>query len=180
MGKKKPTKAAGLRKQANEQSKDAGSKKQTSEQRHARDCKICNHKDREVIEAEFVGWADVTELAKEYQLSRNSIYRHAEMMGLREKRRVNIRAALERIIEKAGSVQVTAAAVVTAVQALAKINAQGEWVERVEHVDLRAVFDRMSRDEMDAYAREGKLPAWVGEFLSGATRVQANEEAGDG
>jgi hypothetical protein len=154
--------------------------KQTSEQRHARDCKICNHQEREAIEAEFVGWTDVTQLAKDYGLSRNSVYRHAEMMGLREKRRQNIRAALERIIEKAGSVQVTAAAVVSAVQALAKINAKGEWVERVEHVDLHAVFDRMSREELDTYARDGKLPAWVGEFLSGATRIRANMEAIDG
>ena len=171
MSKKKTAKDRGAK------PRDAGSTKQTSEQRHARDCKICNHQDRATIEAEFIAWADVTQLAKDYDLSRNSVYRHAEMMGLREKRRINVRAALERIIEKADSVQVTAAAVVAAVQALAKINAKGEWVERVEHIDLHAVFDRMSRDELDAYAKDGKLPAWVGEFLSGATRIQATEEA---
>jgi hypothetical protein len=87
----------------------------------------------------------------------------------------NIRAALGRIIEKAGTVEVTAAAVVSAIHAYAKINANGEWVERVEHVDLRAVFDRMSRQELEIYARENKLPTWVDDFLGG-TRVQAIEE----
>jgi hypothetical protein len=153
--------------------------KQTSQERHARDCKICNHKNREAIEHEFISWGDVTQLAKTQGLSRNSIYRHAEMMGLYEKRRRNVRAALERIIEKAASVDVTAAAVVSAIQAYAKINANGEWVDRVEHVDLKAVFDRMSREELDIYAREGKLPPWVNEFV-GATHVEAGEETVNG
>jgi hypothetical protein len=74
---------------------------------------------------------------------------------------------------------VTASVIVAAVQALAKINANGEWVDRVEHVDLRAVFDRMSREELEIYARENKLPTWVDDFLGG-TRVQAIEEVTGG
>jgi len=30
----------------------------------------------------------------------------------------------------------------------------------IENVRLREAFDRMSREELEAYAREGKLPAW--------------------
>lgn len=30
----------------------------------------------------------------------------------------------------------------------------------IEHTRLREAFDRMSRKELEAYAREGKLPAW--------------------
>jgi len=149
--------------------------KQSSQERHARDCKVCNHEQREAIEHEWTSWGDTTQIAKDYDLSRNSIYRHAEMMGLYEKRRCNVRAALERIIEKAGAVDVTAAAVVSAIQAYAKINANGEWVDRVEHVDLKAVFERMSREELDLYARDGTLPPWTREFL-GATRVQSIAE----
>jgi hypothetical protein len=50
-------------------------------------------------------------------------------------------AALGRIIEKAGEVDVTASAVVAAVQAFAKINAAGEWIERTEIVSLNQLFD---------------------------------------
>jgi hypothetical protein len=151
--------------------KDSRPKKLTSQERHARDCKVCNHKQREAIEGEWISWGDTTQIAKDHILSRNSIYRHAEMMGLFAKRDRNIRAALGRIIEKAGAVDVTAAAVVSAIHAYAKINANGEWVDRVEHVDLKAVFDRMSREELDLYAKEGTMPAWTKEFL-GATPLQ--------
>lgn len=165
MGKTKPSKAT--------------IPKLTSQDRHARDCKVCNHKEREAIECEWTSWGDTTQIAKDYGLSRNSLYRHAEMMGLREKRQRNIRAALERIIEKAGGVEVTAAAVVSAIQAYAKINANGEWVDRVEHVDMRAVFDRMSREELDLYAKNGTMPPWTKEFLGG-TPLQAIGENYDG
>jgi hypothetical protein len=38
----------------------------------------------------------------------------------------------ERIIEPAGEVDVTASAVVSAVQAYSKIDAAGQWIERTE------------------------------------------------
>jgi hypothetical protein len=58
------------------------------------------------------------------------VYRHAHAFGLFEKRKRIVRAALERIIEKAGEVEVTASAVVGALQAYAKINANGQWVDQ--------------------------------------------------
>jgi hypothetical protein len=54
-------------------------------------------------------------MGKQYGLSRDSIYRHAHALGLMDKRRRNVRAALEKIIEKAGDVEVSATAVVSAV-----------------------------------------------------------------
>lgn len=55
-----------------------------------------------------------------------------------DKRRRNIRAALERIIEKAGEVEVNAAAVVSAIGTYARINSRGEFIERSETVNLNA------------------------------------------
>jgi hypothetical protein len=57
-------------------------------------------------------------------------------------------------------VQVTAAAVVAAVKAYAKINAQGLWNDRTETVNLNDLFERMSQDELEAYAQTGKFPGW--------------------
>lgn len=150
-----------------------------TQSRHERDCKVCRHPQRESIEQEWASWGDTSEIAKTYSLSRDSIYRHAHALGLFEKRRRNVRAALEKIIEKAGGVEVTAAAVVSAVQAYAKINAQGRWVERVEHVDFRELFDRMTREELDEYARSGELPRWSAEFLA-ATGRYSNRGGEDG
>ena len=91
-----------------------------------------------------------------------------------DKRRRNVRAALERIIERAGEVDVTAAAVVAAVQAYSKINAMGQWVDRSEHVNLNELFERMTREEMETYAKEGTLPAWFEEAV-GATDTDGRE-----
>jgi hypothetical protein len=76
------------------------------------------------------------------------------------KRQRNIRAALERIIEKAGEVDVTASAVVAAVQAYAKINSAGQWSDGVEQVSLNDLFDRMTTQELEDYAQSGALPGW--------------------
>jgi hypothetical protein len=129
--------------------------------RHQRTCTICGHPQCDEIERAFVGWQSPAEIAKEFRLAdRASVYRHAHAFGLFEKRQRNVRAALEKIIERAGEVEVTASAVVAAVQAYAKINAAGEWIDRTESVTMRDLFDRMSTEELESYARTGALPAW--------------------
>jgi hypothetical protein len=94
--------------------------------RHEAKCTICCHPNREEIEQAFVNWNSPKRIAQEYSVTRDSIYRHARALNLMEKRRRNVRAALERIIESAGEVEVNAAAVVSAVATYAKINSRGE------------------------------------------------------
>ena len=129
--------------------------------RHQRTCSVCRHEQREEIESAFIGWRSPAAIAKDYGLAdRSSVYRHARALELFEKRRRNIRAALEHIIEKAGDVDVTASAVVAAVQAYAKINAAGEWIDRTETTSMNFLFERMSSQELEAYAQTGELPGW--------------------
>src|SRR5438132_4218282 len=124
--------------------------------RHAAVCKICTHTQREEIERDFINWESPASITKQYGLrNRASVYRHAHALGLFPKRQRNVRAALEKIIERAGEVEVNAASVVSAVGAYARINATGQWVERSEHLDLNQLFDRMTAAELDEYAREG-------------------------
>jgi hypothetical protein len=141
---------------------------------------VCRHGQRDEIESAFVGWRSPAAIAEEFGLAdRASVYRHAHALGLVEKRRRNIRAALERIIEKAGEVDVTASAVVAAVQAYAKINAAGEWIDRTETVSMNELFDRMSGDELEAYAQSGVLPRWFRTTV-GATAGDSPEVASYG
>src|SRR5208337_3893803 len=147
--------------------------------RHERQCRICTHARRADIEEAFVGWVSSARIAKQYGISRDAIYRHAHVFGLMGQRRRNIRAALERIIEKAGEVDVNAAAVVSAASAYARINSRGEWVERTETVNLNALFDRMSQAELEAYAKDGVLPSWFTETL-GATATDSQEPENEG
>jgi len=129
--------------------------------RHKPTCSVCRHAQREEIETAFIGWRSPAAIAEEYGLAdRASVYRHAHALGLFPKRQKNIRAALERIIEKAGEVDVTASAVVAAVQAYAKINAAGEWIDRTENTSMNELYERMSNQELEEYAQRGKLPEW--------------------
>jgi hypothetical protein len=129
--------------------------------RHRAHCSVCTHERCADIDSDFIEWKSPAVIAADYGLAdRMNVYRHAHALGLFGKRQRNIRAALEKIIEKAGEVEVTSAAVVTAVQAYAKINAQGQWIDRSEHVNLNELFERASRKELDVYAKDGTLPAW--------------------
>jgi hypothetical protein len=82
-----------------------------------------------------------------------------------------VRCALESIIERANEADITASAVVAAVQAYSKINSAGQWIERAEDVSFKDLFERMSRQELDVYAKGGKLPAWFPLKLKGADQV---------
>jgi hypothetical protein len=129
--------------------------------RHQRACSVCAHAQREEIEEDFIGWRSPAAITEEFGLAdRASVYRHSHALGLFEKRRRNIRAALERIIERAGEVDVTASAVVAAIQAYAKINSAGQWIDRTEQVTMNDLFDRMSTQELEDYAQSGALPGW--------------------
>ncbi len=51
--------------------------------RHAAECKICAHAQREEIEREFINWRSPVAIAKHYKLAnRASVYRHAHALGL--------------------------------------------------------------------------------------------------
>jgi hypothetical protein len=143
--------------------------------RHAAECKICAHASCAEIEREFVNWAGANQIAKLYGVSRDGVYRHAHALDLFRKRQRNIRAALERIIEQAGEVDVNAAAVVSAIMAYAKINGRGEWIERAETLNLNDLFERMAAPELEAYAADGVLPSWF-ESTVGATASSGEPE----
>ena len=150
--------------------KDSGPTAPVNLGRHRRNCTICAHAEREEIESRFVAWQSPAAIAGEYGLAdRTSVYRHAHALGLFGRRQRNIRAALERIIEKSGEVEVTASAVVGAIQAYAKINAAGQWIERSEQVNLNDLFERMTNQELEEYAQHGTLPGWFQRTAVSAT-----------
>ena len=146
--------------------------------RHEAKCSICLHLQREEIEAAFVDWLSPTRIAAAYKISRDSVYRHAAALGLLPRRQKNIRRALEKIIEQAGEVEVNATAVVSAIQAYAKINAQGQWIDRSETVNLNELFDRMTQAELERYAQDGTLPAWFHETAGTSRATQDNKPKG--
>jgi hypothetical protein len=136
--------------------------KATSLGRHEQNCRVCCHEQRAEIEREFTTWRSPAKIASEYGLkNRASIYRHAHALNLFAKRARNIRAALERIIEGVDDIEfVNASAIVAAITAFVKLNSQGQLIERTEQINLNDLFERMTPEELRAYAETGKLPPW--------------------
>jgi hypothetical protein len=132
-------------------------------ERHSRDCSVCEHRDRQEIEREISEWKPVTVVARERKISRAAMYRHVRAMGLLGRRDRNIKAALANFIERGYRVKVTASSFVAAIQAYAKINAEGEWIDKVEDIHAtqnRSQLERMTRGELARYIEKNELPAW--------------------
>lgn len=139
--------------------------------RHAKFCKICNHPQREEIEEDYVSWLGPAKIKDKYGLADvSTIYRHARATGLADKRDRNIKAALSRIIEKAGDVVPNSAAIVQACIAYAKINSEGRFVDRTERIDLNKLFAECSTAELEKYCATGELPLWFQQTVGPAER----------
>ncbi|MFY9560122.1 MAG: hypothetical protein WAQ52_07800 [Terriglobales bacterium] len=145
--------------------------------RHEAQCSICKHPNREEIEREFVGWGSPAKIAKTYSLQRDTVYRHARACDLFEPRGRNVKAALGRMIERVCDVPINASAIVAAIGAYSKINANGQWVERRETVDMVELFKRMTRNELRGYVDRGELPLWFTSVVGHtATDSQGSED----
>jgi hypothetical protein len=69
--------------------------------RHQHLCSVCNHPDREAIEADFLRWGRPSQIAVTYNIrDRSSMYRHAHATGLFALRTRNLRWILERMLER--------------------------------------------------------------------------------
>jgi hypothetical protein len=102
---------------------------------HEAQCMICNSDYREEMDELFVNWHNVSEIAREYNTPRRTVYRHAHATGLFPIRDRNLRRSLGLIIHRAETVPcLTADTVIRAVRTLAHINESGEWVNPPTHV----------------------------------------------
>ena len=86
---------------------------------HARNCKICQHPDRGLIEFKFLRWHKATEIAQEFGLyDRHNVYRHARAAGLYQRRRHQFFPIYERMIENFDFTKVTTRDILVAAQRL--------------------------------------------------------------
>lgn len=98
--------------------------------RHSRKCQLCHHPDVDVIEEAFLNWHSARSIASRFRISRiDSIYRHAHAVGLDTLRRQNVRTVVERFIEEADHVKITAASVLRSIRALSCLDSKGRWTD---------------------------------------------------
>ena len=104
-------------------------------ERHSRKCIICKHPQRESIEEDFLNWGHPDYITKTYRLvDYHTIYRHAQATGLMQQRTMNVRFAVESVLEHSANVVPSADALLRAVRMCTRINNRGEWHEPPSHV----------------------------------------------
>jgi hypothetical protein len=99
--------------------------------RHRRLCTICHHPERDAIEEAFLQWRNVRLIAGEFHASGGptAIYRHARALNLFKKRNLNLRSALELMIEHSERSSPSAEAIIKAIRAHTRMNDLGEWID---------------------------------------------------
>jgi hypothetical protein len=140
--------------------------------RHSANCQVCRHELRQEIESEFVEWRPQSEIARNFKLgSRLTVWRHARAVGLIERRNANTALALAAFIERCARVKPNATALVSACSALARLDAEGRDVQRIESVvGLNSLFYKMTQGEARRYAETGQLPDWFQRELNDTQR----------
>jgi hypothetical protein len=112
-------------------------------ERHARKCVICNHRDREEIEAAFLCWTSPSAIVSAFHLGhREYIYRHVRATGLDQLRRHKLSCAAEMIVEHASAVEVNARDVLKAVYVVSHIDGLGQWREYSRAAEPRPSSNR--------------------------------------
>jgi hypothetical protein len=152
--------------------------------RHEAQCSICASPYRQEIEEAFINWRHPTDIAKDYDVTRDAIYRHAHACDLFSKRRRNVIMALETIIEQTEwhLRSCTASAVVSAAKLHAKFRREEEEeeakVKAAQSPNLMKLLAQMTQAERDAFARDGSLPEWLLRAI-GATPTDRQEDEKD-
>ena len=143
--------------------------------RHARKCAICKHPHRAAIDDDFVSWRSESSITLDYQLpSRSSIYRHAAVTGLLQRRRLNLRGVAERILERVDEAPPTAATILRAMRIFAQITEDGQWLEPAKRTIVTHIHITQ-RSPADAPSAES-LPAPFPDPPSNATEPACPEE----
>jgi hypothetical protein len=97
---------------------------------HQLKCRVCSHPNRREIEQDFLRWRSPEKIARDYDIADHSnIYRHVHATGLFARRRLSVRAGLERILERSDEAESSDYDVIRAVTAYAHIDDQGRWRE---------------------------------------------------
>ena len=143
--------------------------------RHQAQCAICLSSYRQQIDELFIDWVSPHLIIKQFSgISRDSVYRHAHACDLFSKRKKNIGMALEKIIERADYMSMTGSQVVSAIQTYVKLNSLGEGREQAQGTPPQKLFERLSKEEREAFVRDGSLPDWFSNGM-GATPSDGQE-----
>jgi hypothetical protein len=140
--------------------------RQSSLERHQRKCVICAHPEREAIEELFLHWHSPRNTACDFGVPVRALYSHAHATGLYLCRQDNLRAVLDRILERADRATVSNDGIIRAVRAYTCLTSDNKWVEPPS----RVIFSSASAQPLVASPVGGQslAEAHSGHLLSSA------------
>lgn len=128
--------------------------------RHKAKCSICKHPNCKEIEEAWVDWASPEKIAYNYQISRDSLYRHSRALKLDAKRQKNRIRICERMLERAPLTKATGATILGFYKEYDKYASRQESM-LAESPDPKGLFQRIIMQERASFLRDGTLPEWV-------------------
>lgn len=145
--------------------------------RHQSQCSVCSHPKCQEIEEAWTHWGNTILLADTCKLSKYSIYRHMHARGLFIERQKNVKGVYERIIERMDLTSFGASNIMAALKAYTSLCEREEERKQANGLPVKALFRRMSKQEREAFARDGSLPEW---FLDDAEATPEDSPDGEG
>ena len=103
-------------------------------ERHRRKCQICRHRDRDMIEEDFILWSTPRAISVTHRVPEMALYRHARAFNLFPARRESLRLMLDRVLERGPELPVTGDTIIRAVRAQACLTDDNHWVEPTKNV----------------------------------------------
>ena len=126
--------------------------------RHRTQCTVCRHPNLEDIEQEWLSWGHPASIARQYGLSRDSLYRHAGAVCLFAKRQKNLKGALERIIERGDLASISGSTIIAAIKAYPAVCAR-EAEARKEALSAQEPVEVLPKKEPERDPGDGGAPA---------------------
>ena len=68
--------------------------------------------------------------------------------------------ALDKIVERVDETEISGSVILSAIKLLHKNNGAGQGGEPAQNTDFKKLFERMSPEERENFAKDGSLPAW--------------------
>jgi hypothetical protein len=141
---------------------------------HRLKCRVCRHHDRLQIEQDFLRWRSPEKLAADFGIAdHSSIYRHVHATGLYVRRQLSVRAALERIMERADEYGVPCFDVVRAVAAYSHMDDLGRWIQANPQVIIKVEQGSVLAEEFllaQARREQANFNRQPGKLENAATR----------
>jgi len=137
--------------------------------RHQAQCSICRHPHRQEIEDAWVGWGYTGQIAKDFDVSRDSVYRHANATGLYAKRQANFKMIPEKVLERVDWIQIEGSSFASILKEYVKIISLEKESQAARPSDPKAPQPDETQ-QLEVPTPDGSLANLVGETESPSSK----------